>query len=290
MLFVVDGTGPEDPTEYEREMSGSFCRQLQDKCGGTYWRGPTLLGNETIHIAKKIVEEVVRIRRGPDAGAPIFLAGHSRGGAAVLFAAQDLDDMGIEVEAMFLYDAVNRTLNNLRFRSSDYIPKNVRFGYHALRDPSLSFYYSDGLASARDQLASCMGLPTGKRPSTMEDLIDMAIAGPVKASHPYARQINRVKDLTAQDMKMKVVMRSLTMTTPDGLTLDFGNCATKAEGGCKLVKAYFLGSHGAIGGAPIVSELAPKLLIESDRAAMASVSAWMSGHLSRHGLFVRGKG
>jgi hypothetical protein len=51
----------------------------------------------------------------------------------------------------------------------------------------------------------------------------------------------------------------------------------------------FLGSHGAIGGAPIVDTLAPTLLIDADRAAMASVDAWMSANMCKHGVFASGR-
>lgn len=286
MLFVVDGTGPASREEYDREMANGFCRRLQDQAGGRYWRGPTVLGHETVGIAEEVVAAVLEARQGPRAAEALFLAGHSRGGAAVIFAAQELRRHKVAVEAMFLYDAVDRTFNNRR--DADVVPGNVRLCYHAMRDTSLAFYYSDGLAAARDRLAACMGLPSGRRPSTMEDLIDLAIAGPVKPG-PCEQQVRRVKELTEQDYKMKLVMRSVTMQTPDGWTLDFGNCGTRPESGCRLLTKEFLGSHGAIGGAPITDGRAPRLLIDSDRAAMASVDAWMSGHLARHGLFQKAR-
>ncbi len=282
MIFIVDGTGSDNDTEYQREMSGGFCRRLQKKCNSRYWRGPSLLGNETVDIADRVVAAVLDWRQGPATRQPLFLAGHSRGGAAVIFAARELKSQGVTVDAMFLYDAVNRTINN--FRAAEKIPSNVRHCYHAMRDPSLAYYYSDGVQDARNKLAGCMGLPTGRRPSAMEDLIDLLLKSPPKPG-PCHKHISNVQHITKQDYKMKVVMRSMTMMTPDGWTVNFGNCGTAAEGACKLVTEKFLGSHGALGGAPIVDARAPGLLIKSDRAAMADVESWMAGHLAKHGVY-----
>jgi len=131
MFYIVDGTGSNNEAEYRKEMANGFCRQLESETGGRYWRGPTLPGSETVDIAKKVVD-AVNDRLCSAAGKQdprIFLAGHSRGGAAVIFAAHDLKKMGVKVEAMFLFDAVNRIFDNLR--NSD-IPDNVKECYHAI--------------------------------------------------------------------------------------------------------------------------------------------------------------
>lgn len=282
MMFIVDGTGPKDPAAYQQEMAGGFCKGLEKRCRGQYWRGPTDAGFETTDIAAEVVSAVRAWHGARRPGDKLLMAGHSRGGAAVIFAAQQLQDDGIDVDAMFLYDAVDRTLNR---RDAQKIPANVLRCYHALRDTSLAFYYSDGALAARDEVARCIGLPTGRRPSTMEDLLDVAMRPPIKPG-PCAHCIRKALDLQAQDEKMKLVMRALTMRTADGWTINFGNCGIEADRPHQLAKQAFLGSHGAIGGAPIVDARAPRLLLDSDRAAMASVDAWMSGHLARHGAFV----
>ncbi len=282
MMFIVDGTGEEDGKKYEREMAGGFCKRLEDLAHGRYWRGPTTLGRETAGIADEVLEAVLSWRRLPHRSAKLFLAGHSRGGAAVIYVAHALNKRGIDVDAMFLFDAVNRTGN--LFRDADTVPGNVAHCYHAVRDTSLAFYYSDGVQAARDKVAKCMGLPVGRRPSTMEDLIDLAMKPPLKPG-PCAMLIKAANEITAQDQKMKLVMRSLTMSTPDGWTLNFGNCGLERDPKCKLEVKKFLGSHGALGGAPIIDHRAPALLIQSDRAAMEDVWSWMSGHLGRHGAF-----
>lgn len=285
MIFIIDGTGVADDAAYAQEMAGGFCRRLVYKAQGRYWRGPTLAGWETADIARAVTEAVMQWKASPQDSGKIFLAGHSRGGAAAIFAAQALAKRHVDIEAMFLFDAVDRTVN---FRSAQAIPANVRYCYHALRDPSLSTYYSDGVRVARDDVAKCIGLPAGRRPGTMESMLDTLLGKPPLPGE-CQKAIEAARKLTELDHKMKIVMRSTTLRTPEGISIDFGNCGLKAEGGCKLEKDWFLGSHGAIGGAPIVDTLAPPLLIDSDRAAMASVDAWMSAHMCKHGVFNSGR-
>lgn len=282
MMFIVDGTGEEDLEKYRREMAGGFCKRLEDLARGRYWRGPTTLGQETSGIADEVLAAVLQWRQSPRRAGPLFLAGHSRGGAAVIFAAHELNKRKIPVDAMFLFDAVNRTGN--LFRDADTVPGNVAHCYHAVRDTSLAFYYSGGVQLARDKVARCIGLPTGRRPAAMEDLLDVVLKPPLKPG-PCALLIKAANDITAQDQKMKLVMRSLTMSTPDGWTVNFGNCGLESDPKCKLRLKKFLGSHGALGGAPITDHRAPALLVSSDRAAMDDVWSWMSGFLGRHGAF-----
>jgi pimeloyl-ACP methyl ester carboxylesterase len=279
MMLIVDGTGPKKKGDYDQEMGGGFCRRLEHQCQGVYWQGPATLGLETPELAREVVAMVRQWRRIRRPDSPLFLAGHSRGGAAVLIAARQLKDEDIKVDAMFLFDAVRRVLNSTT--DVEVVPSNVKRCYHAMRDPSLQFHFSGRLARARDELAACMGLPRGRRPAVMEDLIDFAING--APDGPCARIIEKVKRLTADDVKMKVAMRSMTLSGPEGLTPDFGNCATRAENPDALECERFRGSHGAIGGAPIVDDRAPQELRHLDHAAMQAVWQWMSGHLLRHG-------
>lgn len=284
MMFIVDGTGPKDDAVYRQEMAVGFCKGLEKRCQGLYWRGPTDLGFETTDIAAEVVQAVLQWRKIRRPESKLFMAGHSRGGAAVIFAAQQLQEQSVDVDAMFLYDAVDMTFNR---RSAQKVPANVMHCYHALRDTDLAFYYSAGVQAARDEVARCIGLPVGRRSMAMEDMLDMAMQPPLKPG-PCMELIRKAKHLQAQDEKMKLVMRSLTMRTADGWTVDFGNCGVEHERPHRLVKQKFLGSHGALGGSPIVDDRAPRLLIDSDRAAMASVDSWMSSHLAKHGAFIFG--
>jgi pimeloyl-ACP methyl ester carboxylesterase len=286
MMFIVDGTGEDSDELYEKSMAGGFCKQLEKHCRGLYWRGPTLLGTEVPALAAEVTEAVLAWKRIARKGSKLFLAGHSRGGAAVIYAAQDLRERGIDVDAMFLFDAVDRVFDWRRpLRKADEIPGNVRHCVHALRDTSLAFQYSDAALAARDDVARLAGLPTGRRPSAVEDALDLLMASPPNQAS-FIAAVRRARELADQDARMKYVMRSMTMKTPAGWTVDFGNCGIDAEPPCKLLSERFLGSHGALGGAPIVDDRAPRGLVESDRAAIASVKSWMWGHLARHGALV----
>ncbi len=286
-LFVVDGTGKSNETEYQRDMSNGFCKRLEKQCGATYWRGPTIPGNETIAISREVAAAVREWVFSPAGVAGrVFLAGHSRGGAAVIFAAQDLQKLGIHVEAMFLYDAVNRTFNTLR--SPQTIPGNVRTCYHAMREPSLAHYYTEGAKAAREKVAVCLGMPTRFRSILNELELDRVMSNSSPSGN-CEDLIQRARQLDEEDRRMKRCMRSVATVTPEGeWSGDFGNCGTEAEPPCTFPatqRVRFMGSHGAIGGAPIVDSGAPELLIQADRAAMASVGAWMGKNLAAHGLF-----
>jgi pimeloyl-ACP methyl ester carboxylesterase len=80
------------------------------------------------------VEDLVIAAKKIDSGSPIFLAGHSRGGAIVIAAARRLQAHSISVDAMFLFDAVDRSI---AISHTDVIPANVRVAYHALRAPAV---------------------------------------------------------------------------------------------------------------------------------------------------------
>lgn len=62
----------------------------------------------------------------------IYLVGHSRGGAILIDVANMLNRRHIPVEAMFLFDAVDRSSE----LTGGEIPSNVGFCYHAMRDPT----------------------------------------------------------------------------------------------------------------------------------------------------------
>jgi len=126
MIFIVDGTGESDDKAYAREMAGGFCKQLETKLKNRSWyrRGPTFWGTETTGIANEVVKAVMDLQCSVSGvGEKVFLGGHSRGGAAVIFAAHVLKEKGIPIEAMFLFDAVDRTVN---FKSASRIPANVK--------------------------------------------------------------------------------------------------------------------------------------------------------------------
>ena len=265
MLYIVDGTGEADDKEYAKSMAGGLCKELQKLGLGRYYRGPSVDGRQTFDIAKLVLKDLLDERKRSHRD-DIFLAGHSRGGAAVVWIAKQLNQMGVAVKAMFLFDAVDRTL---QFSDLDVVPGNVGACYHARRDRSLAGYYETGVKRA------------------FNDWLDCIDANPGKPA-PCAKLALTHRQLVDQDIKMKRAMRCSTLVgfgVPDGGSIDFGNCATSAESPCSYQEKFFLGSHGAIGGAPIIDKTAPNLLIASDRAAIASVRVWMQGAMKAEGVF-----
>jgi hypothetical protein len=282
MIIIIDGTGDYSDEAYEISMAGGFCKQVAKRSSGYYHRGPVPDGNDTYKIADDMMDTY--LSDGLKAGEDLYLVGHSRGGAAVIYIAQQLKLRKIPVRAMFLYDAVDRVVamgpkelivslltkglvstaailavKQAGLPDVSTVPENVRFCYHARRDTkdkSISRYFEAGLKDAFDALEQCNKING---------------FGSVKCN----KIKDNLRDLWEQDRKMKYCMRETFM--PSEGSIDFGNCGTSYQG--KSLEERFLGSHGAIGGAPIVDERAPRLLLDADRAAVASVDAWMTGKM-----------
>jgi dienelactone hydrolase len=136
MIVIVDGTGNSDPQKYDREMLGSFCDQLRRADNSTYLRGPSLFGWETSDIADIAVNAVRSARR--NSGDSVMLAGHSRGGCAVILAAKRLQALNIDVSAMFLFDAVDIQASDPSLSRT--VPSNVAFVAHARSARDLLFW------------------------------------------------------------------------------------------------------------------------------------------------------
>jgi hypothetical protein len=140
MMMIVDGTGPYDEAEYKYDMTGSFCNQLKGAMPNTeYYEGPGTLGLTTGGIAYKAFQSLCerRSNRREDRDW-VYLAGYSRGGAAVIQIAKWLNDRScvsnpIPVKAMFLFDPVgwDATL------CYDRIPTNVMTCYVVYRDKTI---------------------------------------------------------------------------------------------------------------------------------------------------------
>lgn len=129
----VDGTGPDDNTEYATAMATSFVNRIFHGCRASranrfYTRGPTLLGNETGALGYAAAR-FLSGRRGAVDEPKLVLSGYSRGGAAAITAAQILAVQLIPVDVMILFDAVDRSITAL----AGTIPPNVRRAYHVRR-------------------------------------------------------------------------------------------------------------------------------------------------------------
>jgi hypothetical protein len=130
---AIDGTGDDNDAVYEAAMRNSFVNRLWNRYGrhspnAFYHRGPTLLGMETGPLGVAAAA-FVHERRIIDGERKVVLAGYSRGGAAVITAAQILAVRGIFVDLMVLFDAVDRSIT----AQAGTIPPNVRKVLHARR-------------------------------------------------------------------------------------------------------------------------------------------------------------
>ncbi|QDG74606.1 LysM peptidoglycan-binding domain-containing protein [Labrenzia sp. PHM005] len=158
----VDGTGPDDDTQYKNDFKNSFVNQM-GRIGhwqgySYYTRGPTMAGTETGGLAINTFAVTManytrRRAMSPNKVPAVFLAGYSRGGAAILKTANMLNKANVPVECLVLFDAVDRTTT---IGDDDtYVPPNVRTCLHVRRDPS---------ARSRTNFGYCHATP--KSPAT----------------------------------------------------------------------------------------------------------------------------
>jgi hypothetical protein len=137
MIVAIDGTGPDFPGDYAKEMDGSFCSQIGHTANATYLRGPTLTGSETSGIANIAVDAVMALRGKASTG-EVMLAGYSRGGCAAIIAARRLKDRGVGIHSLFLFDAVDIQISEMHL--SQIISDNVRMVAHVRSARNLRFW------------------------------------------------------------------------------------------------------------------------------------------------------
>ena len=133
-LAIVDGTGPFRDRTYAGEMNHSFCRQMYTNGRDVisrYERGPSNDGMTTRAKGMRAYDYLKENHRR-DPKAKLFLAGYSRGGSAVLYAAAALAADKIGVDAMFLFDPVARHV----IPGGEVIPANVQAVWVARRSTS----------------------------------------------------------------------------------------------------------------------------------------------------------
>ena len=143
MFFVagVDGTGDFDDAEYAKYFTSSYVKEMTSAAlapyGSFYRRGPTFDGATTGGRGKEVAEKVSEYLNAAKSGSQrpgVFLTGFSRGGAAVIHAAQILAERRIPVDALFLFDAVDRAIGV----NAETIPRNVGSVHHAIRSNKAS--------------------------------------------------------------------------------------------------------------------------------------------------------
>lgn len=143
IYFGVDGTDNDDPTNL---ANVSFPAQLTSHVKRIclmgfdrhqYIGGPAdrWMGWDTVTLGEKAVKWVTENWAcGPSISSyrpRVYLGGFSRGGAAVIYAAHKLGEAGIDVQGLFLFDAVDRS--RIPNGMSSTIPKTVKKPYHAVR-------------------------------------------------------------------------------------------------------------------------------------------------------------
>lgn len=167
MIFIgVDGTGSASAAAYFRETWDSFVRRCWQRANTgesdkQYFRGPTWSGTETDEIGRDVYR-FVRKRWPHHRKTPaLVLAGFSRGGAAIIHAAQllrnpkakDQATLGrgpVSVDLMILFDAVDRSTAV----DGTTIPDNVKTVYYVQRDPlswSRESFGNCGLSYSREK-------------------------------------------------------------------------------------------------------------------------------------------
>jgi hypothetical protein len=143
VLTCIDGSGPDDDAEYRSAFAHSFLGQIDrvtTQAAHWWFRGPNMTGGHQVPldaVAERIQQQYDTDTAG-DRPTQVFLAGYSRGAAGVVHVAYLLERMGIEVDAMFLFDAVDRSSligDSLPTGNVEVVPRNVHATYHAMRSP-----------------------------------------------------------------------------------------------------------------------------------------------------------
>ena len=142
ILVGIDGTGDISNASYGREMSNSFVAYIIRHSKAKlkrYIRGPGFDGTDMVALVSNGYE-FVKLALAANKGAEVLLTGYSRGGAGVIAVAQRLKADGTRVNAMILFDAVDRAIGVDTAR----IPDNVDRVIHARRDASMMSRLSFG--------------------------------------------------------------------------------------------------------------------------------------------------
>ncbi len=134
ILFGIDGTGATKDQKYREDTADSFVRRLCERGPVVvkgYERGPTTVGFKMLHAIRTGVE-FIKTQRAAGNNDPIILTGHSRGAAGVVVVAERLKGDGINVEALMLFDCVDRHISI----DASVIPNNVANVLHIRRHRS----------------------------------------------------------------------------------------------------------------------------------------------------------
>lgn len=293
MIYIIDGTGPLSTGEYEIEMAGSHCSVIHhlNRDQSSYERGPSGLDfwHNTFEIAEKVFANVMRkefppailapgVRQSPLT--PIVLVGYSRGGAAALIVANMLREKNVDISSMFIFDAVERTRKS-KF-NLDVVPNNVKQFFHAIRN--------DGAEVVMEFEERRLWKRVEASPNFNQVHSEYSRRGSgsfenfLKVNAPrYPGLNNAVVEWSKKAISLsnlKLAMRN-SFTVASGLSVPFGNCATKHPGIPGEIKS-FAGPHSALGGALFRTLGEDVTKIEED--VSRQVRTWMAGKMHACGI------
>lgn len=227
----------------------------------------------------------------------IFLVGYSRGGSECVFLANLLQRAGLQVEAMFLFDAVNMTFDLAQYKK---VPSNVKVCYHAYRNPKFADPYWNAVLTARAKLA---GLYRQAPALWLSDNGGPLSAIPGFAGYATAAKILSGSGSNSMRSKIDAAQRELDLaeerldkTRSNRWTkfgaFNWGNVGLEAEDKIKtkMDVLAFDGSHGALGGVPWLPTKDPltgKVLnmFPRDGQDAKRVQDWMWKRLEAHSVF-----
>jgi hypothetical protein len=300
MIYIVDGTGEFADSDYQVAMAGSHCNMIYylNRSSATYWRGPDMLDlvKRTSGIAANVYQELMRnefppallapgMRQSPKT--PIVLVGYSRGAAAVVMVAKMLEEQDIPVAAMFLFDAVDRTIS---LSHVDKVPGNVQQCYHAVRNEGAEVVMEH---EERQLWTRCEQAPGYKEIATefgrvgsgsFTDFLTMR-APLLAARFPLLSSAVKAWSAKSAALKgMRVAMRNSFSVGSGELSVPFGNCARSFDPKCRYEEQPFAGTHAALGGLFWTTFGAE--VEKLDREAGRRVWTWMSSRMHQCGVRV----
>lgn len=290
MLYIVDGTGPADDTEYRQAMGNGHCSRLERRFRSfaRYFRGPPLGGGT--NIAPKVLRQMKLAALQAEAmGQPgmgltlavagysesntnqrgkvlsaiakdpgkIYLCGYSRGGATVVSVAHALAKQNRAVEAMFLFDPVD---SDSSLEDTETIPPNVKQPFMAFRN--MDHVRSLGLAAEREwrkvPISVIEAMIAMARLNVIPGVPSFLPIKPASAAEAAKSLVNAGRQPAeavaaswrAFDWRHLVARDAMFETCVTGLSAADGRQVFKPQ--------RFDGTHGAMGGCPWPPEAYPK--------------------------------
>lgn len=284
MLYIVDGTGPADDTEYSLAMAGGHCRLMAHRFRSIahYERGPAVFGfaglgslgqaglksaallgggpggllaldslgvNDSCTNQKGKILQIIQNRKPADR--KIYLCGYSRGGATVISICAALNRMGREVEALFLFDPVD---SDATLSDTAYIPGNVKKTFMAYRD----MRYVRSLQDEADRkvrgafAAGGQALKNVMMANVIPQLPSILPGKPVAVG----KAVESVADFgrkSADAVDAQIASQKWRQNVARDLMFDLcvkGLAPDARRNGSVLHAMSFKGTHGAMGGCP----------------------------------------